>query len=307
MDRAHNSERDCALVFHRREDQSKIGMLLRGSIDLHVHFDPDTRPRRFNAIETALIACEAGLAGLVLKRHSVPTADIATLVSEVVSDIAVFGGICLEYECGGLNVEAVEACAKMGGRVVWMPVFCSTNSKPLVKSKLGIDTRGDGISILEANGSVLPEVVDILNVVRDYDMVLATGHISAREILALVDKAKQLNVTKILVTHAMSRELSESVLQPRDREMLAHDGVLIEHTAAEMSITGEARSPKEVADAIRGEGARNCIMSTDFGAVQFPSVGEGMRDFINAMLRCGLSEEEIGWMVKQNPARLLGL
>lgn len=142
-------------------------------------------PRRFNALET-------GLGGIVLKNHSYPTVHLASLVSKLVPDIAVFGGICLEYECGG---------------------------------------------------KLVPEAVDILKITKDYDMVLATGHISSREIFALVDKAKQLGVAKIVVTHAMSNFLSESILKPEERQMLAKEGVLIEHCVWQISPTGGRTDP----------------------------------------------------------------
>lgn len=299
--------REYRLEFRERTDDSQIGKILRGSIDTHVHFGPDILPRRYNALETALIARDMGIRGIVLKNHNYPTAHLTSLVSELVPDIAVFGGICLEYECGGLNAHAVETAAKLGAKVVWMPVFCSTNSIALVARNLGVDIKGDGISILGTNGKLVPEVVDILKIIKDYDMVLATGHISAREILALVEKAKQWGVAKIVVTHAMSDFLSESILKPEERQMLAREGVLIEHCAWQISPTGGRADPADVAAAIKNEGPSNCIMSTDSGGIAHPNVAEGMRMFISAMLRCGLSEEDITSMVKLNPARLLGL
>jgi hypothetical protein len=229
------------------------------------------------------------------------------LVSELVPDIAVFGGICLEYGCGGLNAHAVETAAKLGAKVVWMPVFCSANSIALVARQLGVKIKGDGISIIGTNGKLVPEAVDILQIVKDYDMVLATGHISSREIFALADKAKQLGVAKMVVTHAMSNFLSESILKPEERQMLAKEGVLIEHCVWQISPTGGRTDPADVATAIKNEGPGNCVMSTDFGGIAHPNVPEGMRMFISAMLKCGLSEEDITTMIKLTPARLLGL
>lgn len=303
-----NCGRDYSFVFRERTDDSQVGRILRGSIDMHVHFDPEPGAfRRKNALETALAAQEMGLRGIVLKNHNYMTAPLASLVSELVPDIAVWGSICLDYECGGLNAYAVETAAKLGAKVVWLPCLCSTNSKTLVARRVGIDVGGDGISILGEHGRLVPEVVEILRIIKDYDMVLATGHISAREIIAVVDKAKQLGVVKMMVTHAMSSFLSESILSPDERQMLAKEGVLMEHTAFEISPTIVRANPADVAAAIKSEGPRNCIMSTDLGDWSNPPVAEGMRMFISSMIKCGLSEEDITYMVNLNPARLMGL
>lgn len=288
---------------------NQIDEILRGSIDMHVHFIPECDvTRRYNAYEIALQAREAGLRGIVLKNYSYSTAPLASLVSELVPDVAVFGSICLEYECGGLNAHAVEAAAKLGAKVVWMPVFSARNSRALWAHMFGLNVKGDGISLLEADNQLVPEVIDILKIIKDYDMVLATGHISPPEIFAVIDKAKLLGVAKIIVTHAAFDFISKSILKPEERQMLAQEGVFIEHTALEISPTlGRRTNPADIAVAIKAEGPSNCIMSTDFGHIAHPTVGEGMRMFISTMLKCGLSEKDITQMVKLNPAKLLGL
>jgi hypothetical protein len=292
----------------RRADESNIGRLLKGSIDMHVHFGPDPNlVRRQNAVETAIAAREMGIGGIVLKSHPYPTAALATVVSQLVPGILVFGGVCLEYECGGVNPYAVEAAAKLGAKVVWMPVFSAANSRSMVRRVLGLSLKGNGISILGDNDEVTPNVVDVLTVVRDYDMVVATGHISSREILALVNKAKQLGLTKVLVTHATDKYISETVLSAEERQMLAKEGVLLEYTAFEITPTGEGTDPTEIADAIRNDGPEHCIISSDFGGNSHPTEPEGMRMFISSMLQQGLSERDITHMVKTNPARLLGI
>jgi len=291
-----------------RIDDSPVGRLLTGSIDMHLHFDPEPHmTRRQNALETALTAREAGMRGFVLKNRCYPTVALASLVSTLVPDIAVFGSVTLDYEVGGLNFHAVEAAGELGAKVVWMPAFCARNSKNIVAKSFGVDHRGEGISILDSNGKLVPEVDDIVKATRDYDMVLATGHISPREILALVDRCKQLGLTKIVVTHALVTIVMESILSADERRMLAREGVIIEHSAQEIASTGQRHNPDELADAIRDEGPEHCVMSTDFGATPHPITGEGMRLFISAMLKSGLSEEDIACMVKLNPARLLGL
>jgi hypothetical protein len=292
---------------HSRIDTSPAGRVLRGAIDSHLHFGPDIMPRRFNALEIALQAREVGMRAIVIKNHSYPTANLATLVGELVPEVGVYGGVCMEYDVGGLNWHAVEVEARLGGKVVWMPVFSSKNSINMVRKVLGIDMKGEGISIVNAKGKLVPEAIEILEVIKEHDMALATGHISAPEIVALVDKAKQMGLTKIAVTHAVSDFLSESILTPEQRVELAKEGVLIEYCAWQVSPTGGKTRPEDIVASIKREGARNCVISTDSGGVPHPTMPELLRMFIASLLRNGLTEEEVNYMVKINPAKLLGL
>jgi hypothetical protein len=299
--------REYNLGFHKEPDDSLAGRILRGSIDMHVHCQPDLLPRRQNAVAEVMMAREMGLRGLIFKNPCYPTMPLADLVSKLVPGIDVFGGICLEYECGGLNPYAVETTAKLGAKVVWMPTFSSANSINLVNRLVKLGIKGEGLSILEKDGKIVSEVIDILRIIKDHEMVLATGHISARETIELVEKAKQIGITKILVTHAWFPILMESILTPEERKMLATEGVMIEYTLAQISPIGQGLNPKQIMDSIYNEGVANCIMSTDSGlALQSPAA-ESMRLFISNMLWCGMGEEEITQMVKTNPARLLGI
>jgi len=296
------------LEFSERTDDSIVGKLVKGAIDMHVHFAPEPGVSRHkNALESVLTARELGLGGIVLKNRLYQTAPLASLVSQLVPGIAAFGAVCLDYECGGLNLQTAEVAAHLGAKVLWLPVFTSANSKFLVERKIGISLHGNGLLILAEDGTLLPELIDILKVVKDNDMVLATGHISAREILVVVEKARQLGINKIVITHAMSDYISETILSEEERLKLAHEGVIIEHTAWEISPTGGRKDPAEVVEAIRAEGPANCILSSDFGGPAHPSAGEGMRLLISTMLKYGLTADDITRMVKLNPAWLLGM
>jgi predicted metal-dependent phosphotriesterase family hydrolase len=48
-------------------------------------------------------------------------------------------------------------------------------------------------------------------------------------------------------------------------------------------------------------------MSTDLGQYYNPTPAEGMRMFMALLLKNGISEQEIEYMAKENPAKLLGL
>jgi hypothetical protein len=139
-----------------------IEKLLQGSIDTHIHHGPDSRvERRVNALQVARQAQEAGMRAIVLKSHEYPTAPLAYIISQVVSDILIFGSISLDFEVGGLNIHALKTSAKLGARIVWMPTNTSAND-------MKINGRDGGISILDPDGKMLPVVDEILNIVNKY-------------------------------------------------------------------------------------------------------------------------------------------
>ena len=130
--------------------------LVSGSIDMHLHPGPDAFCR-LDALEAARQAKQAGMKAIVIKNHFYPTAPIAMMLNRLVPDFMVFGSVCLDYEIGGLNVHAVQYSAKAGARVVWMPTFSSSNSRSQMR-RLGIPLEGEGFSILNGQGQLVPEI-----------------------------------------------------------------------------------------------------------------------------------------------------
>ena len=279
---------------------SNADRLVEGAVDIHVHFAPDPKvERRGSAIEIAEQAAKMGMQALVLKSHEYPTQPVAYTVSQIVPDITLIGGIALDYEVGGLNPAAVEATANMGGRVVWMPTY-SAKADRQHKGLSG------GIFLLDENGKLLPEVYAILEVVKTYDMVLATGHVSTRECMALVSEAKNLGVNRVVVTHGTTSAFWTG-MTPEDMKTMADMGAYVEHCLHVMMPMTYRMPPQDLVEVIRTIGTENCIISTDFGQDFHPMPPEGLRMGIATLLKAGLDEVELGMLVKDNPARLMGL
>ncbi|HIM62068.1 MAG: hypothetical protein DSY79_01045 [Chloroflexi bacterium] len=278
---------------------SNVDRILEGALDIHVHFGPDPKvERRAGAVEIALQAKELGMQGVVLKSHEYPTHPVAATTSDIVPDITVLGGISLDTEVGGLNVHAVEATANMGGRIVWMPTY----SAKADREAKGLD---GGISLLDGSGSLVPEIHPILDMIKSHDMVLATGHISTAESLALVAEARNVGIQRVVVTHGTTMSFWTGMTL-EDMKELAGMGAFIEHCVHVMMPTTHRLDPKELAKTILAIGSEKCILSTDFGQDFHPMPAEGMRMGIATMLRSGMEEVEVGMLVKDNPSRLMG-
>ncbi len=99
---------------------------LEGAIDLHVHSSPDVEPRRYDDIQLAGEAARMGMSAILIKSHQNSTVERAILVSKIVPQIRVFGGLVLNETVGGLNPAAVRLALTMGAKQIWMP----TRSRP---------------------------------------------------------------------------------------------------------------------------------------------------------------------------------
>ena len=284
-----------------------IEQLISDAIDMHVHHGPDLQPRRIDAYEAAMQAEAAGLRAIVLKNRLYPTAAIASIVSRFVSKVSVFGSICLEYEVGGLNIAALEAAGQLGAKVVWMPTFSSANSRNKIAAMMGIANAGPGFSIIDENEQILPQVTEIFSIITEYDMVLATGHISASETFILVEAARKQGIEKIVITHPLDEEILEQPLTLAEQQRLADMGAYLEYTYVGFLPNMFRHDPSIMLEALANIGAERCIISTDLGQAANPLPVEGMRMYIALLLQKGVNPTDIELMAKHNPAELLGL
>jgi len=284
-----------------------IDDLVRGSIDMHVHHAPCTLiPGRMNALDTAKWARQMGMKAIVLKSSDYPTAPLAEIVNELVPEVKVIGSICLDYEIGGLNFHALEFSAKAGAKMAWMPTHSSSNSIAKERSLLGWNIEGEGLSILNSEHKLVPEMGRLLSLIKEHDMVLANGHISPRETFALVEAAQKMGISKIVITHALWTNGMEP-FSLEELRRLGQKGVFIEHCYVGFLPTDFRNDPKSMVEAIKYIGAEHCIISTDLGQYYNPPPAEGMRMFIALLLKNGITEHDIELMAKENPAQLLDL
>jgi hypothetical protein len=280
--------------------------LLAGSVDMHLHIGPDEMDTRVTGLQAAEQAADVGMKAIVLKNHSYPTTSVAVLVRELMPEVEVYGGICLDYEIGGLNVDAFIKHARIGVKVAWMPTFSSRNSRAKMRA-LGLQLDGEGFSILSDSGKLVPEIDPILDIIKQHDIVLATGHVSPPEIFALVESARGKNIEKIVITHPSDGEFMEVTLTVEELKKLAGMGAYIEQTMVTLLPTEFCHSPQERVEMIRAIGVEHCIMSTDLGQYWNPYPAEGFRFFMAILLRNGITPEEIEVMAKKNPSYLLGI
>ena len=278
---------------------------LTGAADLHCHFGPSPHfDRSVDAVTAAREAAAAGHAAVVLKSHDEPTAGIAHAVQAAVGDeLRVFGGVCCDREVGGINPAAVEVTLRLGGKLVWLPTLSSRQDQENgIGAALGIP--GPGLVVADDDGALLPDTHAVLDLVAEHDAVLATGHVSAREHVAVARAFGRRG--RLLVTHARE-ELAGPNLSRDQCVELADLGAVIELCALTCIGALATRSVEEMVATARAVGIERCTIATDYGQAANPHPAEGFQQFGDALVDAGLTETEVRTMACTNPAQLLGL
>ena len=201
------------------------------------------------------------------------------------------GSISLNSAVGGRNPEAVLKAAQLGTSFVWMP----TASANFLVSKTQPEK---GIRILDTEGKLTAETIEVLDIVKSYNMTLMSGCISPTETMELFTSAKALGLEKLVANHP-ENFLDEQL------EQLVNLGAYLEFSFLSCMPLTSKISPQKLANNITKYGAQNCILTTSFGQFMNPPPSEGMRMAIASLVESGMLKENISSLIKDNPNRLV--
>lgn len=264
---------------------------------MHIHTGPDIRPRRLDDVELAQAAVRLGVRAVVIKSHVMCTASRATIAEKVCPGVRVFGGIVLNPHVGGINPIAVEASIKMGAKIVWLPTLFSTQQRRSQGKNDGVETV--------VNNKIVPALKDILKMVAEHKLVLATGHLAPREIFVVVEEAQRYGVKKIVVTHPEIGTVNMSIA---DQKALAASGVYFERCYAQPIGGGKYKSNFAANfEAIDTVGYQSTIIATDSGQVENPIWSESIFEYLSFLKDQGIPLDQLNMMTKIIPARMLDL
>lgn len=278
--------------------------VMQGIIDMHIHAAPDVRARKLDDLELMEASVQRGVRAIVLKSHNVPTADRAYLVNRVAAEkypdvkFTAFGGLCLNRPVGGLNPDAVETSLKLGAKVIWLP----TNTAENHYRKNGKDPS-KGV-VVTRDGKAVDELQDIFALVKQYNAVLATGHIGAEECFPVVEAARAAGVEKIVITHpefwvvGMTPEQQADIVRKYD--------VLLESVYAQpVNGSYKINIPDNIA-AMKAIGPERFVISTDSGQTVNPYWYESYTTYFKAVSEV-FTSEQVRRMTHDNPAWLLDI
>ena len=259
--------------------RTEIEEILAGSFDFRVHANPDTDiERRVDFLEAGRDAHEAQMAGFVYLSHHQPTAAMAYALNRMYPGLNTIGSIALNTAVGGINPEAVIVAAKLGARVVWMPT-----------------RSADIVPVTDAAGDLLPEVDNLLDIVEEYDLVLASTHISVSDTIKLFDVARSRKIDRLIASNPTARMNDQHI------EYLKSLGVFFELPF----YAYQHEEPTKIVSDIEMLGPDHCIVATDFGHWMTAPPAEGMRLAIAMLLQGGLTPKEASRLVADNPLGLV--
>lgn len=278
--------------------------VMQGIIDMHIHAAPDVRARKLDDLELMEASVQRGVRAIVLKSHNFPTADRAYLVNRVAAEkypdvkFTAFGGLCLNHPAGGLNPDAVETSLKLGAKVIWLP----TNTAENHYRKNGKDPS-KGV-VVTRDGKAVDELQDIFALVKQYNAVLATGHIGAEECFPVVEAARAAGVEKIVVTHPEFWVVG--MTQEQQAEIVKKYDVLLESVYAQpVNGSYKINIPDNIA-AMKAIGPEHFVISTDSGQTVNPYWYESYTTYFKAVSEV-FTSEQVRKMTHDNPAWLLDI
>lgn len=282
---------------------------LHGAIDMHVHAAPDVLGRAADDIGIASACRDVGMAGIVVKAHLESTASRAYHTNHTVPDFRYVGGICLNYPVGGINPAAVDACLRLGGRIVWMPSGHSRYHASLTGAlgnwgysdmRIYCPPGARGLTVLDENGDLSADACEVVRLVAEHNAVLATSHLSPDEIVTLTRFARQQRV-KVVMTHIRWTPAYDLSLGRAIVEL----GGTVEITASTVGGFTNRLPLDEAREMIHVFGPENVIIASDAGGIRHPLPHEALRVLANNLLERDLKVEDLTTMLCQNPQVLL--
>lgn len=294
----------------------EIRSLMQGAVDLHCHAGPSLIPRRIDGVDAAIQAAEVGLSAVLIKDHHVSTArDVYYINKYLQKDhvpVTLFGGIALNHSVGGLNPHAVEAALHFDARIVYLPTVSSRSHKehhekavagahfPATVKKL---LDAEPIYLLDENGKLPPTLKPILEQVRDAEAILSTGHLSVREIRAVLDLARDMGLKRVVVNHPTF------ITGASDADMVefAAKGAMIEFSACMSDPRAKFYfiSFEELCRLVRLIGVQSTSIGSDLGQHDTPPFVEGMMVVADGLMGAGMVREELALLFRENPKKLL--
>lgn len=283
--------------------------LLVGAIDNHVHAFPDFVPRAQDMIEIATEGAKAGMRALAFKDHWNVTGNAAYLVQrhvdtlvqmgQLTNGIEVYGGIGLNH---GANANAVRVALQYPNmKMIWFPTFESYG----FWRGAGHPEHGGVRLVDEDTGTVLPEVVKIMELAAEKQVGIGLGHTDFLELVPLVRAARDIGARCVL-DHPLL-ELNKLLLD--EMKTLADLGAYVGTYCQPMipSLYQPVADPFETVRTIQEIGPERCVIGSDFGQVLHVNSIDGVRIFIRALLGLGIKPAAISTMIATNPAKLMYL
>ncbi len=283
--------------------------VLEGAYDMHCHAFPDPLiDTGWDQIQVTKAATDLGMGGVVFKAHTFPSAATVPFVNQAVEAYAkaiekkparAYGGIVLNGYVGGLYPESVEMCARLGGKVVWLPSHDSAHHNRVI-------SESGGIELLDKNDRPVKELYEIFEIAAANNMILDPCHAGTKERFIVVEEARKLGVEKFMITHP-NWNVTKMTLE-QEREIGKMGGYIGLFCYGDIpNFNNPNCDPLYMLECIKTVGPERCFIASDLGTVVNVPPTEGMKLFVRILLAMGMKKADIRKMCVDNPRYLLGL
>lgn len=293
---------------------TSIENLLDGAIDMHVHANPDislSHPQHRSNDEVIAECRAAGMGGIVLKTHGWPCVGLAHQLNSEHDDFTIYPSVSLNRTAGGPHPWVVEMAINMGCKMIWLPTWSAVSDhthtgfgviaeKYIPRMKTGMSVS-DYYYLLDEKGQLLQEIKECIELCRDHDVVLGTGHISAEESMAVGHFAQEIGYHKVCLTHPRSDCSFNTAEQIKAFAAMGH---FVEFCTLNVAPMYTTMTIDEIKRLIDEAGAEHCFISTDYFFDWTPSIPQQLYQLLGCLLESGVSYDKLQ-TIMDNPKFLL--
>lgn len=284
-----------------------------GAVDLHCHSGPNPIPRIFDHVEAAQDAARLGMRAMLVKSHHHNTVmDLLAMGPQLDElDVAVYGGVALNSQVGGINPYAVEMCLRMGGRAVWFPTISSIRHIEHLRHgggfpRASVEITSTPVSPTDDTGVLTAETHHVLDLIVEQNALLSAGHLPPEDIAPLLTEASRRGINRMIISHPNNKVMRLTVDEARPFVDL---GAYLEHEVS-MYDPGMERAqstPEVLMEWITAIGPDRTVLASDLGQVGRPLPVDAFVRVGEALLDLGLSTTDLRRMAVDNPSHLLGV
>jgi Family of unknown function (DUF6282) len=275
---------------------------LQGAIDLHVHADPcSLMPRNQDFTQVAIDGARAGLRAVCRKDHYYSTVGEAYAVQRHIDHLLESGALERRIEVyGGVPLQSLEPAQieRALNRPQFKMIWCNpVGGEPLVR-----------------DGRVRPEMERIIRLAAEHGLAFNLGqpsHSAAKNpglsdydgLAPLCDAIRTAGARAVL-DHPLSSFDADQIEALSGGTVFA--GLFCYPTLPSI-IKAPVVDPARTLELVRRLGPQRCLIASDVGMLLEPTQLEAYRLMIRLLIVLGFPQADVSVMIKDNPARLLGL
>jgi hypothetical protein len=158
--------------------------------------------------------------------------------------------------------------------------------------------------VLNDKGELTEDTLKVLQIVKSYDAIVGTGHLSINEGLKVIAAAREIGCRKVILTHPYFHPPAATM---DDIQKAIDLGAFVELCAGNMCPIPGYGNIDVYAETIKRFGPSHFIISSDAGQPRKSYPHETLRTFAQWLLHKGIPESDLRIMMSENYNFLLDL